>query len=89
MLKDSDLFVNVIKIISSTFFNELFENVWIKANGGDVDVFSVVFDGIVKYEQVSLILERERSILRRKGQRLFLCLVLDGCSLWRSNTSDY
>jgi hypothetical protein len=64
VLKDSDLFVNVTKVISSTLFNQLFENVWIKANGGDVDVFSVVFDSAVKYEQMSLIPKRERSIPR-------------------------
>jgi hypothetical protein len=50
VLKDSDLFVNVTKVIPSALFNELLENIWIKANGGDVDVFSMVFDSVVKYE---------------------------------------
>lgn len=50
VLKDSGLFVNVIKVISSALFNELFKNIWIKPNGGDVDVFSMVFDSAVGYE---------------------------------------
>lgn len=67
VLKDRYLSLNVIKIFLSAFFNEVFENIWVKANRGDVDIFLIFLNRAVKDEQMSLILERERAILRRKG----------------------
>lgn len=67
VFKDRDFSLNVIEIFLSTFFNELFENIWVKANGGDIDIFSMFLDCAVEDEQMSLIPERERPVPRRKG----------------------
>lgn len=71
MLKYSDLLVNVIKVFPSAFFNEFFENVRVKTNGGNANIFSVVLDCAVKDEQMSLIPESKRPIPWRKGQGFF------------------
>ena len=66
VLKDSDFFINVIEICSLTLFNKLFENVWVKANRGDINIFLMVLDCVIKDEQMPFILERKRPILGRK-----------------------
>ena len=50
VLKDRDLSLNVIEIFVSTFFNELFKNIWVKANRGDIDIFSMLLNRVVKDE---------------------------------------
>jgi hypothetical protein len=73
MLKDRDLSLGVLEILFSALFDQTFQDVGIKTNGGDTEILSMLFDITVKNEQMSLIPKRKRSIPRRKSQRLFLC----------------
>jgi hypothetical protein len=59
VLKDGKLFVNNIEDSLGTRRRALLENVWIEPNGGYIDIFLVVFESAVEYEQMSLIREWE------------------------------
>ncbi|KAL7649284.1 hypothetical protein ACMYSQ_012273 [Aspergillus niger] len=52
MFKDSDLSLCVLEIPFSALFDQTFQDVGIKTNGGDAEILSTLFDIAVKYEQM-------------------------------------
>ncbi len=73
MLKDRDLSLGILNVLFSALFDQTFQDVGIKTNGGDAEILSMLSDMAVENEQMPLIPEEKLSIPRRKSHRLFLC----------------
>jgi hypothetical protein len=59
VFKHRDFFLGALEILFSALFDQTFQNVGIKTNGGDTKILSVLFDLAVKNEQMSLIPEEK------------------------------
>lgn len=59
MLKYRNLLLGVPEILFAALFDQSFQDIGIETNGGDTEIFSMLFDYIVKDKQVSPIPEKE------------------------------
>jgi hypothetical protein len=55
VLEDRDLSLGVLEILFSALFDQTFQDVGIKTNGGNTKILSMLFDMAVKNEQMPLV----------------------------------